>query len=150
MTAPGAGRNDTCRAGVVEDGADPVAVAAEQSGEDEREFGKHILFHAAWATDHHGCGSVEDEPRGQLTILVEFAYLRFIEPSGDVPVDVPRVVAFDVRPQPGEVETSTSPLGAIPALDAPVESPHDPPLQPEQQPVRRPDHFGGSGGRPPC
>src|SRR5512133_2038743 len=137
MTAPGAGRDDACPAGVVEDGTDPVAVSAEHPGQDEGEFGKHVLFSAARAADHHGRRSVEDEPRGQLTILVEFAYLRFVEPGSDVPVDMPGVVAFDVRSQPGEVETSTSPRGAIPALDAPVESPHDPPLQPEQQTVRR-------------
>ena len=44
MTAPRSRANDTCRAGVVEDGADPVAVAAEQSGEDEREFGSTSRF----------------------------------------------------------------------------------------------------------
>src|SRR5215211_4398898 len=121
MTAPGAEWDDTCRAGVVENGTDPVAVAAEQSGQDEREFDKHVLFRAARATDHHGCRPVEDEPCSQLTILVEFAYLRFIEPGSDVPVDVPGVVALYVLPQAGEVKTSTSPRGAIPALDAPVE-----------------------------
>src|SRR4029453_4834310 len=105
MTAPGAGRDDTCPAGVVEDGTDPVAVSAEPPGQDEGELGKPVLFSAARAADHHGRRSVEDEPRGQLTILVEFAYLRFVEPGSDVPLDMPRVVAFDVRSQPGEAET---------------------------------------------
>ena len=45
-------------------------------------------------------------PGGQLPVLVELAHLRFVEPGGDVPVDVTGVVAFDVRPQPGEVEAT--------------------------------------------
>src|SRR5215212_9519697 len=149
MTAPGAGRDDTCRAGVVEDGTDPVAVPADHPGQDEGEFGKEVLLSAARAADHHGRRSVEDEPRGQLTILVEFAYLRFIEPGSDVPVDVPGVVAFDVRPQPGEVEASTSPRGAIPALDAPVEPAYDSPFQAVQQAVGPSHHWRGVRGSSP-
>ena len=122
---------------VVENGADPVAVSAEHPGQDEGEFGKHVLLPAARAADHHGRRSVEDQPRGQLTVLVEFAYLRFIEPGSDVPVDVPGIVALDVRPQSVEVEATPPPWGSVAALEAPVESPHDPPLQPEQQAVRR-------------
>ena len=114
-------------------------------GQDEGEFGKHVLLSAVRAADHHGRRSVEDQPGGQLAVLVELAYLRFIEPGGDVPVDVPGVVAFDVRPQPGEVKTSTSSRGAIPALDAPVEPAYDPPLQPVQQAVRPLIMFGGQG-----
>ena len=100
VAASGAGRDDAGRAGVVEDGADPVAVSAEQPGQDEGELGEHVLLAAARAADHHGRRSVEDQPGGQLAVLVELAYLRFVEPGGDVPVDVPGVVAFVVRPRP--------------------------------------------------
>ena len=106
MAASGAGRDDAGRAGVVEDGADPVAVSAEQPGQDESELGQHVLLSAARAADHHGRRSVEDQPGGQLAVLVELAYLRFVEPGGDVPVDVPGVVAFVVRPHSGEVKTT--------------------------------------------
>ena len=48
MAASGAGRDDARgRAGVVEHGTDPVAVAAEQPGQDERELGQHVLLSAA-------------------------------------------------------------------------------------------------------
>jgi len=137
MTAPGAGRDDTCPAGVVEDGADPVAVSAEHPGQDGGQFGKHVLLPAARAADHHGRRSVEDQPCGQLTVLVEFADLWFIEPGRGVPVDVPGIVTLGVRPQSVEVEAASPPWGSVAALEAPVESPHDPPLQPEQQTVRR-------------
>ena len=129
VAASGAGRHDAYAAGVVEECADPVATPAEQPGQDEGEFGQHVLLPAARAADHHGRRSVEDQPGGQLAVLVELAHLRFVEPGSDVPVDVPGVVALDVRPQPGEVETATAARGAIRALDAPVEPPHDPPLQ---------------------
>ena len=162
VAASGAGRNDADGAGagacrrcslrsrgsVVEDGTDPVAVPAEHPGQDEGEFGKHVLLSAALAADHHGRRSVEDQPGSQLAVLVELAYLRFVQPGGDIPVDVPGVVALDVRPQPGEVKTSTSSRGAIPALDAPVEPAYDSPLQPVQQAVRPLIIFGGQGGRP--
>src|SRR5215212_7452539 len=136
MTAPAAGWDDAYRAGVVENGTDPVAAAAEQSGQDECELDKHVLFRATQPTDHHGCRSVEYEPCGQLTILVELAYLRFIEPGSDIPVDVPGIVALDIGPQPVEVESAPPPWGSVTALKASVESPHDPPLQLEQQTVR--------------
>src|ERR687897_970183 len=97
------------------------------------------MLSAARAADHHGRRSVEDQPGGQLAVLVELAYLRFVQPGGDVPVDVPGVVAFDIRPQPGEVKTNTSSRGAIPALDAPVEPAYDSPLQPMQQAVGPPN-----------
>src|SRR4051812_15936882 len=137
MNAPTAGWDDAYRAGVVKNGTDPVAAAAEQSGQDERKFDKHVLFRASRSTNHHGCRSVEDEPCGQFAIFVELASLRFVEPGGDVPVDVPGIVALDIGPQPVEVESPPPPWGSVTALKASVESPHDPPLQLEQQTVRR-------------
>jgi hypothetical protein len=157
VAASGARRDDAGGAGVgghcpcslrsqgsvVEDGAHPVAVSAEHPGQDEGEFDKHVLLSAARAADDHGRRSVEDQPGGQLAVLVELAYLRFVQPGGDIPIDVPGVVAFDVGPQPGEVKTTTSSRGVIPALDAPVEPAHDSPFQPVQQAVGRRDHFRG-------
>jgi len=131
MTAPAGRRDDAYRAGVVENGTDPVAAAAEQSGQDDCQLDKDVLFRTTRATDHHGCRSVEDKPCGQLTILVELAYLRFIEAGSDVPVDVPGVVALDVRPQTVEVESPSPSWSSVAALKTPIESPHDPPLQPE-------------------
>ena len=128
---------------VVEHRADPVAAATEQPGQDEGELGEHVrpCPRPGPPTDVHRGRTVEDQPGRQLAVLVELAHLRFVEPGGDVPVDVPRVVALDVRPQPGEVETAPPPRRAVAALDAPVEPAHDPPLQPVQQRV-------GRGGRP--
>ena len=105
VAASGAGRDDaggsaphgSLARGLVEDGADAVAVSAEQPGQDERELGQHVLLAAARAADPHGRRSVEDQPGGQLAVLVELAYLRLVQPGGDVPVDVPGVVAFVVR-----------------------------------------------------
>ena len=127
----------------------PGCRSAEQSGQDEGEFGKHVLLSAARAADRHGCRSVEDQPRGQLTVLVELADLRFIEAGGDIPVDVPGIVALYVRPDSGEVEAASPPRGSVPALDAPVEPAHDPPFQPVQQTVRRLIILG-QGDRPPA
>ena len=159
VAASGAGRDDAGGAGVgayrgslrsrgsvVEDGADPVAVSAEHPGQDEGELGKHVLLPAARAADHHGRRSVEDQPAGEVAVLVELAYLRFVEPGGDIPVDVPGVVALLV----GRIPAKSSPLprrGAIAALDAPVEPADDPPLQPVQQAVGR-GHLVGVRGRP--
>src|SRR5205823_1843086 len=91
----------------------------------------------------------EQQPRGELTVLGEHAQLRLVQPRGDVPVDMPGVVALDVVAQPGQVGSRPPVGGAVAAHQAPVEPADDPPFQPGQEPFRNPREGGrGHGQRP--
>jgi len=131
---------------VVEQRADPVPAPAEQPGEDQGELADHVVLAASGRAHRHGRGPVQHQPDHELAVLVEHAKLRLVQPGGDVPVDVPGVVAFDVLAQPGEVCSGSPVRGAVAACQASVEAADDTPLQPEQQPFlsgsRRPSGLG--------
>jgi hypothetical protein len=80
---------------------------------------------------------VEQEPRGDLALLVVFADVGCGEPRGDVPVDVPDVVAVHVLAQIGEIETVAAEEGPIVAVQHSVQPTDDGPLEAAEDRLRR-------------
>ena len=107
---------------VVQQYADPVPAPAEQPGEHQGELADHIVLAAPGRADRHRRGTVQHQPHRELAVLVEQAKLRLVQPGGDVPVDVPGVVALDVLAQPGEVGSCSPVRGAVAARQASVEA----------------------------
>jgi hypothetical protein len=104
VPAAAARRNHRVHAIAVEHRADAIAVARQDPGEHRDELARHCLFlHVARAEVDRGA-QVEQEPRGDLALLVVLAHVGRLQPRGDIPVDVPDVVAVHVLAQVGEVE----------------------------------------------
>jgi hypothetical protein len=80
---------------------------------------------------------VEQEPRGDLTVLVVFANVRRIHPGGDAPVDVPDVVAVLVFAQVREVDAVAAEQRAVVALKQAVEPADDLPVEALEEAFRR-------------
>ena len=127
------GRHHAHHPGVVEQRPDAVPAPAEQAGQDEGQLGEHVMFPAAGRAHRHRRRAVEHQPRGQLAVLVEHAQVRVAQPGGDVPVDVPRIVALDVVAQAGQIGTGPAVRGAVAALDPSLQTADNPPFQAEQE-----------------
>ena len=137
--------------GVVEQRADAVPAPAEQPGEHQGKLAEHVVLAAPGRAHRHGRRTVEHQPHGELAVLGEHAKLRLVQPGGDVPVDVPRVVALGVFAQADEVGSGPPVRGAVAARQASVEAADDPPFQAEQEPFRGGAHgheVSGRSGRP--
>ncbi len=136
VTAAAARRDGTHRPVVVQQRADLVAAPAEHPGEHYRELAEHVVLAPARYANRHGGRAVEHQPDGELAVLVEDPELRLVQPGGDVPVDVPRVVALLVGAQAGEVDSCPAVRRAVPARHAALNPAQHPPLKAEQQPFR--------------
>jgi hypothetical protein len=79
---------------------------------------------------------IEQEPGGDLAILVVLAHVRRLQPRGHVPVDVAHVVAVLVLAQVRQVQTKTAKQRAVIAVQEPVEPTDHRPLDAPQQRVR--------------
>ena len=156
VSAPGAWRHGThdsgvVQPGVVEQGADAVPAPAEQPREDQGKLAEHVVLAAPGRPHRHGRRTVEHQPRGELPVLGEHAKLRLVQPGGDVPVDMPRVVTLGVFAQADQVGSGPPVRGAVAAGQASVEAADDPPFQADQEPFRRGAHgheVSGRSGRP--
>ena len=80
---------------------------------------------------------VEQEPRGDLAILEVLADVRRVHPGGDVPVDVPDVVAVLVLAQVREVHAVAVEQAPVVALEQPVEPADDLPVEALEDALRR-------------
>ena len=80
---------------------------------------------------------VEQEPRGDLAVLVVLAHVRRLQARGDVPVDVAHVVVILVLAQVGEVEPEAAEQRAVVAVQQAVEPADHRPLEAAQERVRR-------------
>ena len=78
-----------------------IALGAKTQSGDEA-GGKRLLEHRAAEVDRRR--QVEQEPRGQVAVLVILAHIRLLQPRGDVPVDVAHVVAVLVLADIRQVE----------------------------------------------
>ena len=74
-------------------------------------------------------------PDRELAVFGEDAQLRLVQPGGDVPVDVPGVVAFDVGAQAGQVGSRAPVHGPVAARHPAFEAAQDAPFEAEQQPL---------------
>ena len=79
---------------------------------------------------------VEQEPGGDLAVLVVVAHVGRLQARGDVPVDVAHVVVVLVFAQVGEVEAEAAEQRAVVALQQAVEPADHRPLEPPQELLR--------------
>ena len=77
-------------------GRRPGCRPAEHPGQHHGQLAQHVVLAPPGHAHRHGRQQVEHQPRGQLAVLVEHPDLRLGQPGGDVPVDVPGVVAGQV------------------------------------------------------
>ena len=79
---------------------------------------------------------VEQEPGGDLAVLVVLAHVGRLQARGDVPVDVAHVVVVLVLAQVGEVEAEAAEQRAVVAVQQAVETADHRPLEPAQDRFR--------------
>jgi hypothetical protein len=114
---------------VEEDRADAVAAAGEESGDDGRELAEHELFRAVDRTEAHRRRPVEQEPGRHLAVLRVLAHVGRVHARGDVPVDVPDVVARLVLAEVAEVQPDAAEDRPVVALKEAVQALDHPPLE---------------------
>ena len=89
------GRDRVLDLAAIEHGADPVAAPGQEAGQGRHEVDEDgpLLALVVDRAEVHRGAEVEQEPRRDLAVLVVLADVRRVHPGGDVPVDVPDVVA---------------------------------------------------------
>ncbi len=137
VAAAAARRHHGVDAVAVEQRADAVAVAREDAREHGDELGgdRALLLRLRAEVDRRR--QVDQEPRGDLALLVVLAHVRRLQARGDVPVDVADVVAPDVLAQVGEVEPVAAEERPVVAVQHAVETADHRPLEPAQDGLRR-------------
>src|SRR6185436_314909 len=78
--------------------AEPVAPPRRNVAERERDALRDVGLPPLGCAELHRRRRVEDEPRDEHALGLLDAHVRLGRPRGDVPVDLPDVVARDVRP----------------------------------------------------
>ena len=123
----------------VEHGTDPVAAAGEQPGERRDEVDEHGPLEPIRVdrAEVHRRAEVEQEPRGDLAILVVLADVGRVHPRGDVPVDVADVVAGLVLAQRGEVHAVAVEQAPVVALKQAIQPADDLPVEALEDALRR-------------
>ncbi len=129
LAPPLPGRDGPHVPAVVDDGTEPVAAAHEQLAEHRGELAQDPLLGPLDGTEGHRPGTVDHEPRRELTVFHEVPDEQLVHPGGDVPIDMADVVAPLVGAQVGEVGAVASQEGAVIALQASVEAPDDLPVE---------------------
>ena len=139
LDAPAASGDGVLDAAAVEHGADPVAAPGEQPGERRHEVDEDRPLEAIGVdgAEVHRGAEVEQEPRGDLAILVVLADVRRVHPGGDVPVDVPDVVAGLVLAQRGEVDAVAVEQAPVVALKQAIQPADDLPVEALEDALRR-------------
>src|SRR5204863_8595433 len=102
--------------------ADAIAVTREQAGEDRCEVDQEIAFATVDGAKIHGRRKVQQEVRVDLTVLEVLAHEGGVEARGDVPVDVPDVVAEGVFADVREVQPLALEDRAVVALEQTVQT----------------------------
>src|SRR5207253_8113339 len=107
----------TCR---VDRRAAFVAMAFQKTGEHRGEVQQQVSLAPVYRAEVDGRREVEQEVRADLAILEIFANVRRIETSGDIPIDVPHVVAERVLADVRQVEALALEHRAVVALEQPI------------------------------
>ena len=132
---PLSGRDGPHVPAVVHDRTHPVAAPDNQLGERPGELAQHPFLGPFDGAEGHRPGPVKQEPRGELAIFHEVPDEKLVHPSGDVPVDVADVVAPLVAAQVEEVGAVAPQQRSVIALEPPVETPDNMPLETPQDPL---------------
>ena len=122
---------------VEEDRPDPVAAAGEQPGERRRELAQDELLRPVDRAEPHRRRPVEQQPGRELAILGVLPDERRVHPRGDVPVDVPDVVAGLVLAEVEEVRADPAERRAVVPLEQAVEAADHLPLEAAEEPLGR-------------
>jgi hypothetical protein len=121
----------------VEERADAIAVARQDAREHRDELAGDRFLLEILRAEIDRRGEVEQEPRGDFALFQVLAHVRRGEARGDVPVDVPDVVAVHVLAQVGEVEAVAAEERSIVAVQHAVEPADHRPLEAFQDGFRR-------------
>ncbi len=117
----------------VQNGADSIAVAREQTREHGDELGRQLALAHFARTEVDRARKIENEPGGDFAILLKLAHVRRLQARGDVPVDVAHVVVQLIFAQVREIESEATKERSIVALQQPVEPPQHGELESTQQ-----------------
>ena len=136
LAPAGARRDHVVHVEAVEDRADAVAVAREEARQQRDEIGRQRALLHVLRAEVDRARKVEQEPAGDLAILVVLAHVRGLQPRGDVPVDVAHVVAVLVLADIGEIQAEAAEEGPVIAVQQPVETADHRPLEAPQDRLR--------------
>jgi len=139
LDAPATGRDHVLDSAAVKDRADLVAAPGEQPRKGRHEIDEDGPLEAIRvdAAKVHGRAEVKQEPGRDLAILVVLADVRRIHPCGDVPVDVPDIVAGLILAQRGEIDTVAAEKASVVALEQTVQPADDLPVEALEDSLRR-------------
>ena len=121
----------------VEQRADAVAVRRQDSREHRDELGRDGALLDRLRAERDRRREIEQEPRGDLALLVVLADVRRLQPRRDVPVDMANVVVVDVLAQIGQIEPVAAKQRPVVAVEDAVETTDHRPLEAAQERVRR-------------
>ena len=109
-----------CRGGIAcerpvaeRDEAEPVAAAAREMAERERDAFRDVRLPALGGAERHRGRDVEREPRHEHALGEVDAHVRLAGPRGHVPLDPAHVVPGDVRPHLGELAAGAEDRRAV-------------------------------------
>ena len=145
--APAAARRDHgIDAVAVEQRADAIAVARQEARQHGDELGRHRALLQSLRAEIDRRAQVEQEPRGDLALLVVLAHVGRLQARGDVPVDVADVVVVLVLAQVGEIEPVAAEQRPVVAVQHAVQPADHRPLEPAQDRLRRSRRVSGRFG----
>jgi hypothetical protein len=136
LAAAGLRPDDLVDVGAVEDRAHAITVPREEASQQGDEIHRHGRLLHFLRAEVDRAGKVEQEPGGDLAILVVLAHVRRLQPRRHVPVDVPHVVAVLVLAQVGEVEPVAAEECAVVTLQQAIQPADDRPFEALQDRVR--------------
>ncbi len=123
-------RDDGIHVGAVEHRADAIAMPRQHPRQHRHEVGGDRLLLDIRRTEVDRRTQVEQEPGGDLALLVEFAHIGGLQPRRDVPVDVPDVIVILIFAQIGEIEPEAAEECPVVAVQQAVEAAQHRPLEP--------------------
>ena len=116
--------------------ADAIPVTREDAGEDRGEVDEEVpllrpaaVFRGFALSEIHRGADVQEEPRGDVTVLHEQPHPGLLHPGGHVPVDGPHVVGELVLPELRHLEPEAPEERPVVALEQSVEPPDDGPVE---------------------
>ncbi len=134
---PRARRDHRVDAAAVEERADAIAVSAEGAREHRHELGGDRSFLDLRGAEVDRRAQVEQEPRGELALLVVDPDVGRLHACGDIPVDVADVIVQLVFAQIREIDAETAEERSIVAVEQAVEAAQDRPLEAAKDRLRR-------------
>src|ERR1019366_3781593 len=103
-------------AAAVEQRTDAIPVTAESAGEHRHKLRSNRPFFDFLRTEIDRRAQIEQEPRGELALLVVDPDVRRLQARGDVPIDVTNVIVKLVFAQVGQIDAKAAKQGAVVAV----------------------------------